>query len=107
VAARTWGAARVVDPRPYAVGTIADTYRKYPSTGEVLPAMGYSDGQIRDLEATLDRVPADLVIIGTPIDLSRIIRIQKPSVRVRYDLRIVSGGDLGAEVLRRLPAKPS
>jgi predicted GTPase len=69
--------------------------------------MGYSEGQIRDLEATLDRVPADLVIVGTPIDLSRIIRIQKPSVRVQYDLRVVSGGDLGAEVLRLLPTKTS
>jgi predicted GTPase len=87
VLARKLGAREIVDPRPYAVGTIADTYRKYPGIGSLLPAMGYGDEQVRDLEATIDRVPCDVVVIGTPIDLTRIVRIGKPTVRVRYELQ--------------------
>jgi len=77
----------LVDPRAWAVGTIADTYRKYPDIGTLLPAMGYGDQQVKDLEATIDQVPADVVVIGTPIDLSRIVRIRKPTVRVQYELQ--------------------
>lgn len=87
VAARQFGAAEIVDPHPYAVRTIADTYRKYPSTGAVLPAMGYSDAQIADLEETINVTPADLVIIATPIDLGKLVDIDRPSQRVRYELQ--------------------
>jgi len=98
IAARLFGAREVVDPRPYAVGTIAETYAKYPATGILLPAMGYGDGQVKDLEATINQVPCDAVIIGTPIDLRRIITINKPSVRVQYSLAETTKPDL-AEIL--------
>ncbi len=87
VAARRFGAAEIVDPRPYAVGSIKATYKKFPTTGNVLPAMGYSEEQIRELEATINNADVDLVIIGTPIDLGRILKINKPSQRVRYELQ--------------------
>jgi len=87
VAARRFGAGEIVDPRPYAVGTIKATYEKYPTTGSVLPAMGYGDQQTRELEETINRADVDLVLIGTPIDLNRIIKINKPSQRVRYELQ--------------------
>ena len=87
VAARRFGAAEIVDPRPFAVKSIAATYQKYPKTGPILPAMGYGEAQTRDLEETINRSDVDLVIIGTPIDLTRIIKINKPSQRVRYELQ--------------------
>jgi predicted GTPase len=87
VAARRFGAAEIIDPRPFAVGSIKATYAKYPTTGDVLPAMGYGEAQMRELEQTINAADADLVIIGTPIDLGRIIRINKPSQRVRYELQ--------------------
>jgi predicted GTPase len=87
VAARRFGAAEIVDPRPYAVRSIAATYVKYPKTGPILPAMGYGDAQMRDLEATIEKADVDLVIIGTPIDLTRVIKINKPYQRVRYELQ--------------------
>jgi predicted GTPase len=87
VAARKFGASEIVDPRPFAVGKLVDTYRTYPGIGVLLPAMGYGDEQVRDLEATINRVPCDTVVIGTPIDLTRLVRIEKPTVRVRYDLQ--------------------
>jgi predicted GTPase len=87
VAARRFGAAEIIDPRPYAVGTIAETYRKYPTTGAVLPAMGYGPAQIKELEATINSTPADLVLIGTPIDLRRVLKLERPAQRVRYDLQ--------------------
>jgi predicted GTPase len=87
VAARRFGAAQIVDPRPYAVGTIADTYRKYPSTGPILPAMGYGDAQTKDLEETINRAEVDLVISATPIDLTRVLKVRKPMQRVRYELQ--------------------
>jgi predicted GTPase len=89
VAARRFGAAEIVDPRPYAVGTIKETYQKYPTTGNVLPAMGYGDAQIRELEKTINDAKVDLVIIGTPIDLTRLMKINKPTQRVRYELEII------------------
>ncbi len=89
VAARRFGAAEIIDPRPYAVGSIKATYEKYPSTGEILPAMGYGEEQIRELEETINRSPAELVIIGTPIDLRRLIDISVPSDRVRYELQVI------------------
>ncbi|MCC6406255.1 MAG: GTPase [Planctomycetes bacterium] len=86
VAARKWGAASLVDPRPFLVGELADTFKKYPKIGALLPAMGYGAQQVHDLEATLAKVDCELVLIGTPIDLARIVKIKKPSQRVTYDL---------------------
>jgi predicted GTPase len=100
VAAMRYGASEIVDPRPYTVGTITETFRKYPNTGHLLPAMGYGQEQVRDLEATIARVPCDVVIIGTPIDLNRLVRIAQPTVRVRYDLQEIGKPDL-TEVLAR------
>jgi predicted GTPase len=87
VAARRFGAAEIVDPRPYAVGSIKATYEKYTTTGDVLPAMGYGDEQTHELEKTINAADVDLVLIGTPIDLSRVIKINKPTQRVRYELQ--------------------
>ncbi|MCD6288934.1 MAG: GTPase [Anaerolineae bacterium] len=87
IAARRFGAAEIVDPRPYAVGSILETYEKYPSTGPVLPAMGYSQQQIAELEVTINSVPCDLVIAATPVDLRRIMRTRHPVQRVRYELQ--------------------
>ncbi|HSJ54608.1 MAG TPA: cyclic 2,3-diphosphoglycerate synthase [Anaerolineae bacterium] len=89
VAARRFGAAEIIDPRPYAVGSIAETYKKYPTTGAVLPAMGYGERQIRELEETINCTPCDLVLIGTPIDLRRLVRIKCPAERVRYELQVI------------------
>jgi len=86
VAARRYG-GEVVDPRPYAVGSIAKTYEKYRTTGPVLPAMGYGDRQVRELEETIAQTPCDLVLIATPIDLRRVVRIAQPSQRVRYEMQ--------------------
>ena len=87
VAARRYGAAALVDPRPYAVGSLAETLAKYPHMGPVLPAMGYSDAQIADLEATIRQVPAEVVLIATPIDLRQLLHIDQPALRVRYELQ--------------------
>jgi predicted GTPase len=104
VVARRFGAREIVDPRPYAVGRLASTYAKYPGIGTVLPAMGYGEEQTRDLEATIAATPCDTVIVGTPIDLARIITIRQPSVRVRYDLQEIGRPDL-ADVLTPLVAR--
>lgn len=87
VAARRLGAAEIIDPRPYAVGSIRDTYDAYPTTGPVLPAMGYGAQQTQELAATIAAAPADVVVIGTPIDLRRLVAIDRPTVRVRYELQ--------------------
>ena len=86
VAAQRAGVEEIVDPRPYAVGTIAETFKAFPNIGPILPAMGYSPMQREELEQTIRATPADVVVIGTPIDLGRIIELDKPSVRVRYEL---------------------
>lgn len=86
VAAQRIGAAEIVDPRPYVQGKIGETFKKYPNIGILLPAMGYGDQQVKDLEATINATPCDAVVIGTPIDLRRICNIEKPSTRVTYDL---------------------
>ncbi|MCB9915509.1 MAG: GTPase [Planctomycetes bacterium] len=86
VAAEQWGAAEIVDPRPFAVGELAETFRKYPAVGKVLPAMGYGPQQMADLAETIAAVDCDLVLVGTPIDLARVIEIDKPQMRVTYDL---------------------
>jgi predicted GTPase len=87
VAARRFGAGEIVDPRPYAVGDIAATYKKYPGTGKILPAMGYGDAMMHDLEETINAADVDLVISATPIDLNRVITVNKPMQRVRYELQ--------------------
>ncbi len=94
VAAEKFGAAELVDPREYTVGTITETFQKYPEIGTLLPAMGYGDQQIKDLEATINRTDCDVVIIGTPIDLRKIININKPAVRVTYELQEIGKPDL-------------
>jgi len=87
VAARRFGAAEIIDPRPYAVGSIVATYQKYPTTGAVLPAMGYGPEQMRELGETINNTPCDLVLVATPIDLRRVVEINRPSQRVRYELQ--------------------
>ena len=98
VLARREGAAELVDPRPFAVGSIRDTFDKYPHIGPLLPAMGYSESQVRELAETIAATPADLVVVGTPIDLGRLIQDVKPMVRVRYELKQVAGPALDALV---------
>ncbi len=94
VAALKWGASRLVDPRPYAVGKIKDTFSTYPGIGTLLPAMGYGNQQIIDLEKTINATPCDVVVIGTPINLNRIIRINKPTVGITYELQEIGSPDL-------------
>lgn len=94
VAARKYGAAECVDPRPYIVGKLAETFRIYPNIGQLLPAMGYGDQQVRDLEATIARTDCEGVIVATPIDLRRIVKIDKPSTRVYYDLQEIGDPNL-------------
>ncbi|OQY25476.1 MAG: GTPase [Anaerolineaceae bacterium 4572_32.1] len=100
VAARRFGAAKIVDPRPYAVGSIVETYEKYPTTGNVLPAMGYGEEQMAELGRTIDATPCDLVIVATPIDLRRVVEITKPSQRVLYELQEIGQPTL-AEVIAK------
>jgi predicted GTPase len=85
VAARQFGAMEIIDPRPYAIGSIRSTYEKYTHLNGLLPAMGYGDRQCHELEETIKRVPCDLVLVATPIDLARTIKIDKPSLRVAYE----------------------
>ena len=87
IAAWDFGAKEIIDPRPYTVNSISQTFKKYPKIGKLLPAMGYGDEQIKDLQDTINKTDCDSVIIGTPIDLGRILKINKPSTRVRYELQ--------------------
>jgi predicted GTPase len=100
VAARRFGAAAIVDPRPYAVGTIAKTYEKYPATGPILPAMGYGDAMVSDLEKTINHADVEMIISATPIDLTRIIKVNKPMQRVRYELQ-----EIGQPTLKEILTK--
>ena len=102
VAARRFGAATIIDPRPYTVGTITETFEKYPDIGTLLPAMGYGPDQIRDLEETIRRVPCDLVLSATPIDLTRVAKIEHPIQRVRYELQVIGQPTLEDELHNRL-----
>lgn len=94
VAARKFGAAEMVDPRPFTVGKLTETFEIYPNIGTLLPAMGYSDEQLKDLETTINNTDCDSVVIGTPIDLNRLIKIKKPNTRVHYDLQEIGQPDL-------------
>jgi predicted GTPase len=94
VAAQKYGAAELVDPRPFVVGKLAETFRIYPNIGHLLPAMGYGDQQVKDLEATINKVDCDSVVIATPIDLNRLVKIKKPNTRVYYDLQEIGKPDL-------------
>jgi len=100
IAAQKFGAKEIIDPRPYAMGSIKDTYEKYPGIGTLLPAMGYGKKQIQELEDTINATDCDIVIIGTPIDLTRIIKINKKSIRVKYKLQEIGRPDL-EEILNK------
>jgi predicted GTPase len=102
VAARRAGAAELVDPRPYLAGALRETFRAYPHIGALVPAMGYGEEMLADLEATVNATPADAVVAGTPIDLGRVIKANKPIVRVRYELKVVSNPTLEDVVRERL-----
>jgi predicted GTPase len=105
VAAKRFGAQEIIDPRPFAIGTIAATYAKYPTTGAVLPAMGYGEKQVRELEQTINNSGAELVIIGTPIDLARLLDLNKPTQRVRYELREIGEPTLANLLSQRFGRK--
>jgi len=106
VAARRFGAAEIIDPRPYAVGSIIETFKKYPTTGAVLPAMGYGETQRRELAQTIDNSPADLVLVATPIDLRRVVAMGKPSQRVRYELQEIGQPTLADLLQAKFGQKP-
>ena len=94
VAARRFGAAEIIDPKPYAVGKLAETYKIYPNIGKLLPAMGYGEEQVNDLAATIEHTDCDSVVVATPIDLKRIIKINKPNTRVEYSLQEIGHPDM-------------
>jgi predicted GTPase len=94
IATQKYNAAELVDPRPYAKGSIKATYRKYPHIEKVLPAVGYSNTQRKELEETINASPCEAVVVGTPIDLGSILRLNKPTVRVRYELQEVGSPNL-------------
>ena len=94
VAAMKHGAAELIDPRPYTVGKLKDTFKNYPEIGVLLPAMGYGDQQVKDLEKTIANTPCDAVVIGTPIDLGRIVKIKQPTVKVGYELQEIGTPNL-------------
>jgi predicted GTPase len=104
VAAKKFGAAEIVDPRPWIRGTLKDTFATYPEIGALLPAMGYGEKQTKDMEATVNAADVDAVVIATPIDLRRIMKIKKPCVRVRYELQEIGKPDL-ADVIEDALAK--
>ncbi|MBN2090995.1 GTPase [candidate division KSB1 bacterium] len=101
VAAEKYGAKEIIDPRPWVTGKIKETFEKYPGIGSLLPAMGYSPQQIKDLEDTINSIPADSVIVATPIDLTRLVKMNKPSVRVRYELQEIGHPTL-EDVIRKM-----
>jgi len=103
VGAKAARVAEIVDPQPYAVGAIAATYAKYPNAAGILPAMGYGEGQVDDLQATIEAMPVDAVVAGTPIDLSRVLTVEKPLVRARYSLREQEPGGLAEAVRAVVP----
>jgi len=105
IAAEDYGAAEIIDPRPYAVGSIAETLRKYGHIGKLLPAMGYGNDQIKELEDTINRADCDVVVSGTPVDLHRVIKVNKPIVRVRYELCEIGHPTLEELIVDKLGSK--
>ena len=105
IAAKKLGANEIVDPRPYAVGSIVEAYKKYKHLGAILPALGYGEHQIRELEETINATPCDVVVVGTPIDLRRIVKINKPAVYVRYELQEVGSPNLEEILNKHFPPK--
>ncbi len=105
LAAKRFGSGEIADPRPYAVGSIKNTLEEYAHLGTVLPAMGYSREQIRELEDTINATPCDLVVIGTPIDLRQLLRLNKPAVRAKYELQEISKPDLEDVLISRFPKR--
>jgi len=105
ITAKKYGAAELVDPRPYAVGKIKETFENYPNIGPILPSMGYSDQQKKDLEATIENTPCDLVVIATPIDLNRVVKINKPNVKIGYELQEIGKPDLCDVICKFLKTK--
>jgi predicted GTPase len=87
IIAQRLGALEIVDPRPYAAGSIVKAFQEYPHLGAVLPALGYGQGQIKELEETINKTPCDVVLVGTPVDLRRVLRLNKPAVRATYELQ--------------------
>jgi predicted GTPase len=104
VAAQRFGATAIIDPRDKAVGKIAETFKTYPNIGTLLPAMGYGEQQMKDLAATIDKVDCDAVVIATPIDLQRVVKINKPCVKVGYDLDEIGKPDLEEALIKILKA---
>jgi predicted GTPase len=107
VLAHAHGARECVDPRPWVTGKIRDTFDHYPGIGALLPAVGYGDEQVRDLEETIRRVPCDLVLVATPVDLTRLVKIGQPMLRVRYELAELGKPDLRQILQERMKAWPS
>ncbi len=103
IAAKKFGAAEIVDPKPYFQGAMRETLRKYPHIGKLVPAMGYGEKQLKDLQATLEAVPCDVVVVATPIDLARVVEIRKPNVRVFYSLEEITRPGLAEAISQVLP----
>jgi len=105
IAAEKFGAKELIDPRPYAVGSIVEAYKKYTHLGPILPALGYGEQQIRELEETINRAPCEVVVVGTPIDLRKLIKINRPAVYVRYELQEVGSPNLREILEERFPPR--
>jgi predicted GTPase len=105
IIAKKLGANELIDPRPYAVGSITNAFRKYPHLGPLLPALGYGKEQIQELQKTINATPCDIVVIGTPIDLRRILKINKPAVRAKYELEELGSPTLEDILNKRFPPK--
>jgi len=105
IAAERMGAGEIVDPKPYAVGSIIEAYRKYEHLGALLPALGYGKEQIHELEETINATPCDVVLIGTPIDLRRVLHLNKPAVRAKYELQEIGTPTLEDILKQRFPKK--
>ena len=105
IAAKRLGASEIVDPRPYAVGSIKKVFKEYSHLGTLLPAMGYSKEQIVELEETIDATPCDVVVIGTPIDLRQLLRLNKPATRAKYKLQEISKPNFEGILKQRFPKK--
>ncbi|MDH5715831.1 MAG: GTPase, partial [Candidatus Aminicenantes bacterium] len=104
VAAQKFGARELIDPRPWLKGSIKEAFKHYPHIGSLLPALGYGDEQMKELEEIINQIDCDLVIVGTPIDLGRWLKLKHPSLRVRYDLKEIGSPNLG-EVLKKFLEK--